>query len=62
MSYPNSNYKCIIEGEKCVKKEKYCSDWKSDEDEYSCTTLSPKNNSTVCALVKNECIEQNFLI
>ena len=58
MSYPNSNYKCIIEGEKCVKKEKYCSDWKSDEDEYSCTTLSPKNNSTVCALVKNECIEQ----
>ena len=49
MSYPNSNYKCIIEGEKCVKKEKYCSDWKSDEDEYSCTTLSPKNNSTVCA-------------
>ena len=58
MIYPNQNYKCIIYEGKCQKTEKYCSDWKYGEDEYSCTSLSPKDKSKICSIVNDSCIEQ----
>ena len=52
--------KCVYENGKCVGKERYCSEYNYDLGvyRYICESLSASDESKICALVNNKCIEQ----
>ena len=52
------SYKCVYEGEKCIKKEKTsCLDYKSGRDELHCNLIKLTDEKKACVLWNNDCKE-----
>ena len=54
-----SDKKCVLEDNKCIEKERTCSEFKTGQEAISyCHSLHPNDENKICIYKNNKCVEQ----